>query len=55
MSRETFAIEWNIARAALKGILTLHPLTVRKWRRDVERFRLEELNEFTPCEIDICI
>ncbi len=27
MSRETFAIEWNIARAALKGILKLHPLS----------------------------
>ena len=52
MSRETFAIEWNIARAALKGILKLHPLTVQKWEADVLRFRLEELNEYTPREFN---
>ena len=52
MSRDTFAIEWNIARAALKGILKLHPLTVQKWEADVLRFRLEELNEYTPCEFN---
>lgn len=52
MSRETFAIEWNIARATLKGILKLHPLTVQKWEADILRFRLEELNEYTPREFN---
>lgn len=55
MSRETFAIEWNIARAALKGILKLHPLTVQKWEADVLRWHLEELNDFTPCEFNFYI
>ena len=52
MSRETFAIEWNIARAALKGVLKLHPLTVQKWEADVDNFRLEQLNEFIPCDFE---
>lgn len=55
MSRETFAIEWNIARAALKGILKLHPLTVQKWDADVLRWHMEELNDFTPCEFNFYI
>ena len=55
MAPAEFSYDWDLVVAALTGKIKPHPSTLRKWRRDVERFRLEELNDYYFCEIDICI